>query len=332
MQSEEQLLKQLMDIPSPSGQEVAVGEFIFDFLTKTGFSPEKFPVAENRFNIIAKLGEPRVYLSAHMDTVAPFIQYSADSDHIYGRGSCDTKGSLACMLTAAVAAKNSGISNFGLIFTVGEEVDLIGARTMIKSYPDLPFVVVGEPTSLEIVNAHFGILVVKISAAGKAAHSSRPEQGINAIDLLMETIQKIKAMPVFPETLMSLVQIQGGIADNIIPANANAVFSFRVSPKDSLDYVSQMKALCSPSVQLEVEQAVASINCEVPPALQFIKSVKSVKYLTELSFFKRGVVLGPGDIQYAHGQDEMVPRAELAKAVEIYTQILNNFYRSTSNP
>jgi acetylornithine deacetylase len=321
----EKLLKDLILIPSPSGSEKVIGEFIFNLLEKQGFEVNKCPVSKDRFNVVAKLGEPKVYLAAHMDTVNPILDYRETKSHIYGRGSCDTKASVAGMITAAITAKNEGYHNFGLIFTVGEEFNLDGAKAIVKSKLNIPFVIVGEPTSLAIVNGHFGILIIKVTAKGKTAHSSRPEMGINAIDMLLEVISKVKKMPIGSETLMSLVQINGGFADNIIPDKAEAMFSFRISPDDLTDYAEKIKLLSTNDVEVEIVQQIGAVYCKVPTQLSFIKTVKTVKYLTELSFYKNGVVLGPGDIQYAHGPEENLDRKELPQAVEIYKEILRNF-------
>jgi acetylornithine deacetylase len=325
MTPEETLLKELMSIFSYSGNELQIGEYIFNLLFQNGFQPEKLPVSKGRFNIVVKYGKPNIYLSAHMDVVKPMLDYRETKTHIYGRGACDTKASVAAMLTAAINAKNEGLTDFGLIFTVGEEEDLIGAKTVVDSGLDIPFVIVGEPTSLEIVNGHFGIIIIKVTAHGKAAHSSRPEKGINAIDMLLSVVKKIKTIPIFPETLISLVQINGGTADNIIPDEANAVFSFRISPKDTTNYVEKFKLLADKNINVDATLQIDAVYCDVPKELSFIETRRTVKYLTELSFFKNGVVIGPGDIQYAHGPDEQLPREELSKAVKIYQQILKNF-------
>ena len=324
----EKLLKDLILIPSPSGNEKAIGEFIFTILHKQGFQTEKNLVERDRFNIVAKLGKPKVYLSAHMDTVNPFLKYSENKSYVFGRGACDTKSSIAAMITAAIEAKKLKINNFGLIFTVGEESTLDGARAVVKSRLPIPFIIVGEPTSLEIVNVHFGILIIKIIVKGKAAHSSRPEKGVNAIYILLNIIQKVNTISLYPETLMCLAQINGGSADNIIPDEAHAIFSFRISPNDTTDYYKIINSFSTNSIVVKIIQNIEAVYSKVPTQLSFIKTIKTVKYLTELSFYKNGVVLGPGDIQYAHGIQEKLPRKELSEAVKIYKNILENFSRN----
>lgn len=326
MTNTEDLLKKLISIPSPTGSESEVCNFMLDLLNKEGFKTSKYEVGNERFNIVANIGNnPRVYLQAHLDTVPGIIEYSEDDENIYGRGACDTKGSVACMVSAAISCKKQGYKNFGLIFTVGEETDFDGAKKIIQSNFPIPFVIVGEPSSLQIVNEHFGILVIKITAKGKAAHSSKPDEGINAIDKLLETIEKVKSLKIHPNTLMSLVLIDGGVADNVIPGLAQATFSFRVSPDDKNDYTSQIKAFSTANISVEETLKLNSVHTDVPKELSFIKEKKTVKYSTELSFFQKGVVIGPGDIKYAHGPNEQLPKIELKKAVEVYSQIIKNF-------
>jgi acetylornithine deacetylase len=326
MENVSELLKELINTNSTTGNEGEVGNFIANLLEKEGFIVEKQQVEDNRFNIITTLSEkPKVFLQAHLDTVTPHIEASEDEENIYGRGACDTKASIACMISAAIQSKNNELNNFGLIFTVGEEVDFIGVKKILSSGLEIPFVIVGEPSSLEIVNEHFGILVIKVKAHGKSAHSSKPEEGVNAIDLLLEVVEKIKKIEVHPNTLMSLVMINGGTADNIIPGQAEAIFSFRTAPNDKNDYVEIFKSFASGSITVESELSLSSVKTEVPTELDFIPTRKTVKYSTELSFFQKGVVIGPGDIKFAHGPNEQVSKKELGEAVEIYLKIISNF-------
>ena len=102
MSYEEELLKKLILIPSISGQEDAVTKYLFNLLTESGFETKKYPVEKDRYNIVAKIGNPKIYLSAHMDTVAPLLKYKETKTQIFGRGSCDTKASIATMITAAI--------------------------------------------------------------------------------------------------------------------------------------------------------------------------------------------------------------------------------------
>lgn len=325
MISVKNLLKELINIPSLSGNETAVANYIFNLLQENNFKVKKNWIDKKRFNIIVQIGQPKIYLSAHMDTVSPFIKFSEDEKYIYGRGSCDTKASIASMIIAGINAKNEGINNFGLIFTNGEETNFDGIKSLINSGIEIPFIVVGEPSSCQPINGHFGILNIKITATGKAAHTSNPQKGINAIDLLIKAIEKINQISIHPETPFSLVKINGGIADNIVPETASAIFGFRPSPNDKTNYLDLFNSvLDSKNLKTEVLISVPSIYHPIPKELVFLGAGQTVKYFTELSFCNNGIVLGPGDIQHAHGSDEKILKSELSKVINTYVQILKN--------
>ncbi|HQI13229.1 MAG TPA: M20/M25/M40 family metallo-hydrolase [Candidatus Woesebacteria bacterium] len=327
MISVESLLKDLINFPSISGSEDAIANYILGLLKQNNFKVQKNWVDKKRFNIIAQVGTPKIYLSAHMDTVSPFIKFSEDKKYIYGRGSCDTKASVASMIVAGINSKNNGINNFGLIFTNGEETNFDGIKSLIKSKMEIPFIVIGEPTSCCPINGHFGILNIKITSHGKAAHTSNPQNGVNAIDLLIKAVEKINKVPVHPETPISLVQIDGGVADNIIPETANAIFGLRPSPNDKNNYQKIFNsAINQKNVKTEVLINVTPINFSIPKELDFLGQGQTVKYFTELSFCNNGIVLGPGDIKYAHGPGEKILKSELSKAVDIYVQILKKYF------
>src|ERR1043165_6476940 len=142
-----ELTKQLMSIPSVSGDEEAVGLWLRDHLRSLGWKVELQPVSENQNNVIAWLNDtPRVWLSTHMDTVPPFIPPSEDEEKIYGRGSCDAKGIIAAQIAAAERMRQQDLY-VGLLFVVGEERDSLGAKIANEHAPSqCRFLVNGEPT------------------------------------------------------------------------------------------------------------------------------------------------------------------------------------------
>ncbi|HJT86976.1 MAG TPA: M20/M25/M40 family metallo-hydrolase, partial [Bryobacteraceae bacterium] len=126
------LTRALIDIESITGNEERVGNFLYDHLAplaaRFGGCVERFEVEPRRHNILARWGERlAVTLSTHMDTVPPFVESREDGEHIWGRGACDTKGIIACMLQAAEALLDAGERDFGVLFVVGEERNSAGA-------------------------------------------------------------------------------------------------------------------------------------------------------------------------------------------------------------
>ena len=328
MMKVDKLLIDLLKIKSEFGNELEICNFVFDLLKKEKFNVKKVPVDENGFNIIAKIGKPRIYLSAHLDTVKGFLKVRETKDRIFGRGACDTKASVASMIRAAIECKEEGLENFGLLFTVGEEGNFRGARRVEKEKVNLPFVIVGEPTSFEVVNGHFGILNLSVVAKGKKAHSINPKKGINAIERLIKAIKIIKEVKRGKETLLNVAKIEGGIADNIIPDKANALISLRIALDDKRNYLKEFKKLTKGLATIKKEMKVNSVSAKIPKELSFIKKSKTVKYLTELSFYRKGVVLGPGNIKFAHSDNEQIRKSEVEKAVVVYKKIINNYNKN----
>ena len=113
-------------------------------------------VENGRFNVFAYWGTPLVTLSTHMDTVPPFFPSREDADHIWGRGSCDAKGIIASMVGAAEKLLAAGVTNFGLLFVVGEERNSAGAIAASRSPRGSRYLINGEPTENKLVLASKG--------------------------------------------------------------------------------------------------------------------------------------------------------------------------------
>ena len=230
-------------------------------------------------------------------------------------------------LVYILLARYISISDFGLLFTVGEETDFAGVKQIQQEIEALnAFIVVGEPTKLKPVSAHFGIITFLVICTGKAAHSSDPSMGENAIDKLVTLLSgPISTLKVHEESLLSLVQISGGVADNIIPDQAEALFSCRISPNDMRDYVQEVQQLVGEQAQVKKVLDIPSVASSVPESLSFLGDGQTVKYGTELSFLKNGIVFGPGNIADAHGPDERIKKADLGLAVEAYQNMLKQY-------
>ncbi|MGH9799233.1 MAG: M20/M25/M40 family metallo-hydrolase, partial [Blastocatellia bacterium] len=109
-----QFTRELMETESISWNEGAAGRWLRDYLSDAGFEVTTQTVSDDRVNVYARLGEPVVTLSSHMDTVPPFIGFTEDEQNIYGRGACDAKGVIAAQVFAAKRLKDEGLTNIGL--------------------------------------------------------------------------------------------------------------------------------------------------------------------------------------------------------------------------
>lgn len=327
----EHLLLDLMKIDSTSGRELKACDYVFSLLGKLGFKTYKIPVNENGYVIISKIGEPKVYFSSHLDTVPPFIPPKETPTHIIGRGSCDAKSSVAAMIVAGQQAQIAKMNNFGFIFTVGEEIDHIGAREVLKHKLKIPFVVAGEPTNLRIADRHYGVFEAKLIAKGIEAYGAVDEGRLNAIDKMIDALNILdKAVneKVFPEgSLYNIGLISGGELRCVISRHAEAYIDLTVPPGDKTNLLKLVKQLVGHLVKVEPVITIPWVSSKIPAKMAKLKIRRGgvLNYASDLSYFRKGVVLGPGSILLSHNKRERVERTQLHKAVEIYKSIIQSF-------
>src|SRR5215203_5504616 len=232
-----ELTKELMNIPSVSGDEEAVGFYLRDYLERLGWTVELQAVTGNQNNVIAYLNEsPRVFLSTHMDTVPPFIPASEDDEKITGRGACDAKGIIASQIFAAEELRRQGVTDIGLLYTIDEEQSSTGAKAA-NLHPlaaKCEYLINGEPTDNDLAIGSKGTFRLKILTEGKAAHSAYPEEGESAVEKLLDILQDIRNTKFpnddfFGETTVNIGTIEGGLALNVIPPHAEAGIAIRLT-------------------------------------------------------------------------------------------------------
>src|SRR5271168_5098779 len=231
------LTRALIDIESITENEAHVASFLHDHLglmaERTGGRVERMQVEGDRFNVLACWGNPLVTLSTHMDTVPPFFPSSEDEEFIWGRGACDAKGIIASMMGAAEKLLAEGVTNFGLLFVVGEERNSAGAAVAALAPRGSRYLVNGEPTENKLALASKGALRFEVVAHGRMAHSAYPELGESAIEKLLNALDRVRhiVLPVDellgPSTL-NIGTIKGGRAPNIIADEARAELMIRL--------------------------------------------------------------------------------------------------------
>lgn len=325
-----ELTRKLIDIPSVTPEELAVGHFLSDYLgelcARFDGKLERLEVEPDRWNVFASFGEPVVTLSTHMDTVPPFIPSREDDENIWGRGACDTKGIIASMITAATRLLESGTRNFGLLFVVGEERNSAGAYHAAANPRGSKFVINGEPTENQLALGSKGALRYELVARGKMAHSAYPELGDSAINKLLDALQAIRAveLPVDdilgPSTL-NIGVIKGGRAPNVIPDEARAEIFIRLVG-DSAATRKALDAAVAGKVELNFVLEIPALRLTAVEGLP----TTVVAYTTDIPAFggKWGqpLLFGPGTIHVAHTLDERVPKQQLLDAVEIYQRMV----------
>ena len=210
-----------------------------------------------------------------MDTVPPFIASSEDDDFVYGRGACDAKGIIASQIAAGEKLRAAGVSQFGLLFTVDEEVTSVGAK-VANEHPlaaVCEYLINGEPTDNRLASGTKGSLQASITAAGRAAHSAYPEQGESAIEKLLDVLADIRKVKwpsdnVFGDTTCNIGLVSGGTRANIIPSEAVAILQLRLAidattAKDRLEEAIAGRAAYRPFLARSVRTATQHLRARL---------------------------------------------------------------------
>ncbi len=348
--------------------EAALAEYVTGYLARLGLAVESQPVLPGRANVLGRLsgkGKSSLIFEAHMDTVTLEPMPEAlvpriDDGRVYGRGSCDTKGSLAAMLYALKLLKEHAAgdhANVLLAATVDEEVAFRGVLALVESKPGATAAVVGEPTGLVPVIAHKGVVRWRIRTRGRAAHTSQPEQGNNAIYQMVEVIRALRekieprlaerAHPFAGAPSMCVSVIHGGLQINIVPPECVIEIDRRTVPGETheevlgavdrvLDEIRQRE----PTFVVEREAPMVAdwplyTEPDSPIAQAAANACRSICGWAELGAAAYGtdasklselghipsLVLGPGDIAQAHTDEEWVSITQVVQAAEIYAQI-----------
>jgi acetylornithine deacetylase len=320
-----ELTKTLISIPSISGNEKAVAFFLADSLSAIGLHVELQDASADRPNVYARRGEPDVVLSTHTDTVPPYVGFTEDDDFIYGRGACDAKGLIAAMIKAAEALIEANVTDFGLLFVVGEEAGSPGARAANAIPNRSRYLINGEPTESKLALGSKGALRAVLRASGRAAHSAYPERGESAVDKLLDVLKDLR-LAEFPHdktlgaTTMNIGVIKGGVAANVIPPEAEAELMFRV-----VTNTGALKRTIEDVVTARVEVEY-TFECD-PVFTERINGFETtvVAFTTDIPLlgnWGKPLLFGPGSILDAHTPNEKISKRDLVAAVETYKQMV----------
>jgi len=371
----EKLLRELIALPSvnpafisPDDRRAGEGR-VADFLTsisgRAGLDVEQQPVWPDRSNVLMSLAptarcRARVILSPHMDTVGnsgmadSLFQPERKGDRLHGRGACDTKGSIASMLTAVAAlaarGKRPATTEIVLAALVDEENGQSGSRALVRSGMRGALAIVGEPTRLRIITAHKGDVWLTVRTRGKAAHSSTPQLGRNAIHEMARAIDLLESKycaslrrrrhPVLGHATVNVGTVRGGTQPNIVPETCEITVDRRTIPGETTASVRrEILALFAGAgirAQVKDQKNVApcwpmETNPRSPMVRQFMEAigqtkVEGVDYFSDAAVFARGgtpaVLFGPGDIAQAHTADEWISIRSLEKGTELLEKFL----------
>jgi acetylornithine deacetylase len=374
MTASEKLLRELIALPSvnpaflpahdPRAGEKRVAEFLAATAARAGLDVCFQSVLPGRANLIATLrpagrAKQRILLAPHLDTVpavsdqqfAPRLR----PGRIYGRGACDTKGSVAAMLAAVgqVAAAGPRPAETEIVFAglVDEEQAQAGSRALAAGSFKAALAVVGEPTRLQIVTAHKGSLWLNLETRGKAAHGARPELGRNAIHemarvvCLLETVYarllRRRRHPLLGRATVNVGVIAGGAQPNIVPDSCRIRVDRRTLPGETERSVwAGLRPLLRARklrVKMKDDKPAPCGPMETDPRLPLVRRFfhiagqrrpAGVDYFCDASVLAAAgipsVVFGPGDIAQAHTAGEWIARGSLERATALLTRFLRS--------
>jgi acetylornithine deacetylase len=339
-----------------------------EFLAGIGARCRRQAVAPGRDNLLAELSWPgsgrAVMLEAHQDTVpvdgmtVPPFDAEVRDGRLYGRGACDVKGGMAAILAAMerlAADRPRGSASVVAAFTVDEESGFTGVRRLARELPaGLAFAVVAEPTRLEVVVAHKGLVRWRVRTRGRSCHGARPSDGVNAVYRMAPVVAALEeyaaalsrgpSHPLLGTPTLNVGVIRGGTSVNTVPGSCEIEIDRRLlpgeDPASAVDGCRRFLDARVPGADIEIEPAwISDLALDTPRdceaariSLEAVQSVMGraepvgVPYGTDASTLAEAglpsVVLGPGDIAQAHTADEWIEAAELERAVEVYVEVV----------
>ena len=343
--------------------------FVESYLAGHGITSHLVPTEDGEkaslFATVGPEGVAGIGLSGHTDVVPadpaawtsdPFT-VRQENGRLYGRGTADMKGFLACVLAMVPDFKRRKLKvPLHIVFSYDEEVGCTGVRPMIAELGDRltkpRAVIVGEPTSMDVVDGHKGPVRWAVEITGRAAHSSMAHLGVNAISVAGRLIgelgaieKELMALPpdtryVPPYPTLQVTEITGGIASNIVPATCRFGFEVRAMPGLDVDGIEKRivafaEMECLPEMRRLAPEAniVIRQSNRVPPFAADTESevvalalklagqneTRAVSYATEAGLFQGAkvpsVVCGPGDIAQAHTADEWIAISEIERCL-----------------
>ncbi len=371
------LLSDLVAIPSvnPMGRplsgegvlETRLTAYLESWFHDLGVECRRQPVSPGRENLLARYEAPgsrrTILFDVHQDTVPtdgmtiPPFEPNVDRGRLFGRGSCDVKGSMAAMLMAfarLVRERPAGSASVLLACTVDEEFTHTGSSRLAESGHGADLAIVAEPTSLDLVYCHKGALRWKIRTRGVACHSSTPHQGINAIYRMGHVLRALESFagslsratphPILGPPSLSVGRIEGGQSVNVVPDWCEIEVDRRLIPEEDAERcMEEVRAVLAatpggldgielgppwvhmPALAPWAAEWLGPLGDAVAAATGRRPAIRGVPFGTDAGPLGAAgtacVVFGPGDIAQAHTRDEWIEIEQVRLAAEAYYRI-----------
>jgi len=349
------LLKDMVDIYSPSGKEEEILEYAEEYLKSHGMAVIKQEVGENRFNVIV-LPEERDEIAlcfvGHLDTVTAYdledYGFHEEGDIAFGLGTTDMKAGCAAMMEAftVLADRVGTLPHVGLALVVGEEEDSDGAKTLVREY-SFPWAVVGEPTNMLPCLGHYGYVEVLLRTGGKRAHSSMPELGQNAIETMLKLLLRVTEYAAsLPHGLVyNIRELSGFPGGFVVPDACEAWLDLHLPPvsrvdvlKAELERIVEEASESIPGPYAEIRFEDTHSGYQISQDRSLVKNLKDVYRRMSLPWQPQDfrshsdanvlwaagvdpIILGPGCLEAAHTPEESVSFYQVVQAAQLYLNL-----------
>ena len=354
------LLRKLLEIYSPSGEEAPISNFLFKEMTKLGLKTRRDEVG----NVIGELGKepPSVLLCGHMDTVPEVIPVRIEEGRLYGRGAVDAKSSLTAMIIASALLVENNFP--GKVITVGvvdEEGRGKGIKQLIKELTSVDYAIFGEPSGVEnITIAYKGSLHLKITCETETGHSAASWLFENAIERAFDIWKLIKNSDLGPDKPDShfysvnrcITNIDGGGLSSTVPSKCDIKVDIRMpsgqNPQQVFnvitDLIEQYKT-DHPKMSVKIEVEDSCEPYESNPKSILVRSlswaIRRVRSKQATLLRKTGtgdmnllgsamsipiVTYGPGNSRFDHTPNEFIEIKEYLDSIEIYQKTIKRLF------
>lgn len=346
------LLKEIVNIYSPSGKEEEILKYIERYLKRHGLTPVRQEVDENRYNLVVfpeEREEVDLCFVGHLDTITAYdlddYGFYDDNDTISGLGIVDMKGACAAMVEAFITLveKRRKLPSVGLALVVGEEEEGDGARALITEY-GFPWAVVGEPTNMMPCLGHYGYLEVLIRTVGKKAHSSMPELGQNAIEAMLRLLLQVTDYATSsPSGLVyNIRELSGFPGGFVVPDICEAWLDLHLPPDSRIDLLkTELEQLLEqankgiPGIDINMKFEDTHSGYRISEERAVVKKLKEVYQNMSLSWNPQDfrshsdanvlwaagvdpIILGPGRLELAHTPEESIAFNQILQAAQFY--------------
>lgn len=346
------LLKEIVNIYSPSGKEEEILEYLGKYLKKHGLKPVRQEVDENRYNLLVfpqDQDEVDLCFVGHLDTITAYdlddYGFHEEGDTAFGLGTADMKAACAAMIETFIALVENGgpLPSVGLALVVGEEEEGDGARALITDY-GFPWAVVGEPTDMRPCLGHYGYLEIQMRTQGKRAHSSMPELGQNAIEAMLKLLLQVTDYATSsPYGLVyNIRELSGFPGGFVVPDICEAWLDMHLPPdsridvlKTELEHLVEQANESIPGIDVHMKFEDTHSGYRISEERAVVKKLKEVYQNVSLPWKPQDfrshsdanvlwaagvdpIILGPGRLEESHTPEESVSLDQTVQAAQLY--------------